>query len=137
MSLYVHVSVSATKTYKRTTKLNKNIQKTHQTQQKHTKDPPKSTKTYKRPTKLNKNIQKTHQSQQKHTKDTPKSTKTYKRPTKITMNNRQLSNDIALGLVNIIISISFQHCYFLLEWKPPAHSNDVRTCGMRSCTYQT
>jgi hypothetical protein len=59
------------------------LQKTHQNQQKHTKDPPKSTKTYKRPTKINTNIQKTHQNQQKHTKDPPKSAKTYKRPTKI------------------------------------------------------
>jgi LAS superfamily LD-carboxypeptidase LdcB len=33
----------STKTYKRTTKINKNIQKNHQNQHKHTKDPPKST----------------------------------------------------------------------------------------------
>jgi hypothetical protein len=58
---------------------NRNIQKTHQNQQKHTKDPPKSTKTYKRPTKINKNIQKNHQNQQKHAKEPPKSTQTYKR----------------------------------------------------------
>jgi uncharacterized ion transporter superfamily protein YfcC len=46
-------------------KINTNIHKSHQNQQKHTKEPPKSTKTYKRPTKINKNIQKTHQNQQK------------------------------------------------------------------------
>jgi ribulose kinase len=59
--------------YKRHTKINRNIQKTHQNQQKHTKDTPKSTQTYKRTTKINKNIQKNHQNQQKHTKDPPKS----------------------------------------------------------------
>jgi hypothetical protein len=48
------------------TKINRNIQKTHQNQQKHTKDPPKSTETYKRTTKINKNIQKNHQNQHKH-----------------------------------------------------------------------
>jgi hypothetical protein len=48
------------------TKINKNIQKTHQNQQKHTKDPPKSTQTYKRPIKINTNMQKTHQNQHKH-----------------------------------------------------------------------
>jgi ribulose kinase len=64
------------------TKLNKNIQKTHQNQQKHTKDPPKSTKTYKKHTKVNKNIQKTHENQQKNKKDTQKSTKTYKKHNK-------------------------------------------------------
>jgi hypothetical protein len=47
----------STQTYKRPTKINKNIQKTHQNQQKHAKEPPKSTQTYKRPTKINKNIQ--------------------------------------------------------------------------------
>jgi hypothetical protein len=46
------------KTYKRTTKINTNIQKNHQNQQKHAKEPPKSTQTYKRTTKINKNIQK-------------------------------------------------------------------------------
>jgi hypothetical protein len=51
---------------------NTSIQKSHQNQQKHTKDTPKSTETYKRPTKINTNIQKNHQNQQKHTKDTPK-----------------------------------------------------------------
>jgi ABC-type nickel/cobalt efflux system permease component RcnA len=61
------------------TKINTNIQKTHQNQHKHTKDPPKSTKTYKRPIKINTNIQKTHQNQQKHTKDPSKSTQTCKR----------------------------------------------------------
>jgi hypothetical protein len=50
-------------------KINKNIQKNHQNQQKHAKEPPKSTQTYKRTTKINKNIQKTHQNQQKHTKE--------------------------------------------------------------------
>jgi ABC-type nickel/cobalt efflux system permease component RcnA len=50
----------STQTYKRTTKINKNIQKNHQNQHKHTKDQPKSTKTYKRTTKINKNIQKNH-----------------------------------------------------------------------------
>jgi ABC-type nickel/cobalt efflux system permease component RcnA len=44
-------------------KINKNIQKNHQNQQKHTKDTPKSTQTYKRHTKINRNIQKTHQNQ--------------------------------------------------------------------------
>jgi hypothetical protein len=39
----------STKTCKRPTKINKNIQKNHQNQQKHTKDTPKSTQTYKRP----------------------------------------------------------------------------------------
>jgi FtsZ-interacting cell division protein ZipA len=63
----------STETYKRTTKINKNIQKNHQNQQKHTKDPPKSAETYKRPTKINTNIQKNHQNQQKHTKEPPKS----------------------------------------------------------------
>jgi hypothetical protein len=53
---------------------NKNIQKTHQNQHKHTKEPPKSTKTCKRTTKTNKNMQKNHQNQQKHTKEPPKST---------------------------------------------------------------
>jgi flagellar basal body-associated protein FliL len=48
-----------------------NIQKNHQNQQKHTKEPPKSTKTYKRTTKINTNIQKTNQNQQKHTKEPP------------------------------------------------------------------
>jgi flagellar basal body-associated protein FliL len=52
-----------------------NIQKNHQNQQKHAKEPPKSTQTYKRTTKINKNIQKTHQNQHKHTKEPPKSTK--------------------------------------------------------------
>jgi hypothetical protein len=42
----------STKTYKRTTKINTNIQKTNQNQEKHTKEPPKSTKTYKRTTVL-------------------------------------------------------------------------------------
>jgi hypothetical protein len=56
-------------TYKRTTKINKNIQKNHENQQKHTKEPPKSTKTYKRTTKIIKNIQKNHQNQQKHAKE--------------------------------------------------------------------
>jgi uncharacterized membrane protein (DUF106 family) len=51
------------------TKINKNMQKNHQNQQKHAKEPPKSTQTYKRPTKINKNIQKNHQNQQKHTKE--------------------------------------------------------------------
>jgi lipopolysaccharide export LptBFGC system permease protein LptF len=56
----VYVSVDfgppkSTQTYKRTTKINKNMQKNHQNQQKHTKEPPKSTKTYKRTTKINKN----------------------------------------------------------------------------------
>jgi Ca2+/Na+ antiporter len=69
--LYVFVD------FGRSTKISKNIQKTHQNQQKHTKDPPKSTKTYKRPTKINTNIQKTHQNQHKHAKDPPKSAKTY------------------------------------------------------------
>jgi hypothetical protein len=55
--------------YKRTTKINRNIQKTHQNQHKHTKEPPKSTKTYKRTTKINRNIQKNHQNQEKHTKE--------------------------------------------------------------------
>jgi membrane protein involved in colicin uptake len=62
------------------------IQKTHQNQQKHTKDPPKSAKTYKRPTKISRNIQKNHQNQHKHTKDPPKSTQIYKRTTKINKN---------------------------------------------------
>jgi Flp pilus assembly protein TadB len=66
--LYVFVEFGGS-TYTRPTKINKNIQRTHQNQQKHTKDPPKSTKTYKRPTKINKNIQKTHQNQQKHKKN--------------------------------------------------------------------
>jgi uncharacterized ion transporter superfamily protein YfcC len=35
----------STETYTRHTKINTNIQKTHQNQQKHTKDPPKSTQT--------------------------------------------------------------------------------------------
>jgi flagellar basal body-associated protein FliL len=43
------------------------MQKNHQNQHKHTKEPPKSTKTYKRTTKINTNIQKTNQNQQKHT----------------------------------------------------------------------
>jgi flagellar basal body-associated protein FliL len=38
-----------------------NMQKNHQNQHKHTKEPPKSTKTYKRTTKINKNMQKNHQ----------------------------------------------------------------------------
>jgi Sec-independent protein translocase protein TatA len=59
----------STKTYKRTTKINTNIQKNHQNQQKHTKEPPKSTQTYKRTTKINKNMQKNHQNQHKHTKE--------------------------------------------------------------------
>jgi ABC-type nickel/cobalt efflux system permease component RcnA len=53
----------STQTYKRTTKINKNIQKNHQNQHKHTKEPPKSTKTCKRTTKINKNMQKNHQNQ--------------------------------------------------------------------------
>jgi uncharacterized membrane protein YagU involved in acid resistance len=53
--LYVFVDFGA-ETYTRPTKINKNIQKTHQNQQKHTKDPPKSTQTYKRPTKINTNM---------------------------------------------------------------------------------
>jgi hypothetical protein len=57
---------------KRPIKINTNIQKTHQNQQKHAKEPPKSTQTYKRPIKINKNIQKTHQNQHKHTKAPPK-----------------------------------------------------------------
>jgi t-SNARE complex subunit (syntaxin) len=43
----------STETYKRSTKINKNIQKNHQNQQKHTKEPPKSTQTYKRTSKIN------------------------------------------------------------------------------------
>jgi ABC-type nickel/cobalt efflux system permease component RcnA len=49
------------------TKINKNMQKTHQNQHKHAKDPPKSTQTCKRTTKINTNMQKTHQNQHKHT----------------------------------------------------------------------
>jgi ABC-type nickel/cobalt efflux system permease component RcnA len=59
------------------TKINTNIQKTHQNQHKHAKEPPKSTKTCKRPTKINTNMQKNHQNQHKHTKEPPKSTQTY------------------------------------------------------------
>jgi hypothetical protein len=55
----------STKTCKRPTKINTNIQKKHQNQHKHAKEPPKSTQTYKRTTKINKNIQKNHQNQQK------------------------------------------------------------------------
>jgi hypothetical protein len=58
-------------TCKRTTKISRNIQKTHQNQHKHTKDTPKSTQTYKRTTKINTNIQKTNQNQHKHTKEPP------------------------------------------------------------------
>jgi hypothetical protein len=54
---------------KRPTKINKNMQKTHQNQHKHAKDPPKSTQTCKRTTKINTNMQKNHQNQHKHTKD--------------------------------------------------------------------
>jgi Flp pilus assembly protein TadB len=50
------MSPKSTKTYKRPTKINTNMQKSHQNQHKHTKDPPKSTETYKRPTKINKNM---------------------------------------------------------------------------------
>jgi cytoskeletal protein RodZ len=50
----------STQTYKRTTKINKNMQKNHQNQHKHAKEPPKSTQTYKRTTKINTNIQKNH-----------------------------------------------------------------------------
>jgi hypothetical protein len=55
--LYKHTKdpPKSTQTYKRTTKINTNIQKTHQNQHKHTKDTPKSTQTYKRPTKINTN----------------------------------------------------------------------------------
>jgi hypothetical protein len=54
----VDFGAKSTKTYKRTTKINKNMQKNHQNQHKHTKEPPKSTQTYKRTTKINTNIQK-------------------------------------------------------------------------------
>jgi hypothetical protein len=57
--LYVFVDFGgpkSTQTYKRPTKINKNIQKNHQNQQKHTKEPPKSTKTCKRTIKINTNI---------------------------------------------------------------------------------
>jgi cytoskeletal protein RodZ len=76
---FVKEPPKSTETYTRHTKINTNIQKTHQNQQKHTKDTPKSTQTCKRTTKISRNIQKTHQNQHKHTKDTPKSTQTYKR----------------------------------------------------------
>jgi hypothetical protein len=49
--------------------INTNMQKNHQNQQKHAKDPSKSTQTYKRPTKINTNMQKNHQNQHKHAKD--------------------------------------------------------------------
>jgi Na+-transporting methylmalonyl-CoA/oxaloacetate decarboxylase gamma subunit len=49
---YAKEPPKSTQTYKRTTKINKNIQKNHQNQQKHTQDTPKSTQTYKRTTKI-------------------------------------------------------------------------------------
>jgi hypothetical protein len=57
----VYVSVDfgtpkSTQTCKRPAKINTNIQKTHQNQHKHAKEPPKSTQTYKRTTKINKNM---------------------------------------------------------------------------------